>query len=164
MAVTPLSCASRTETETAGATSQLASAVALAYATVDYRHPDEWLSSVKDDCTPETFGTLKERVQPVIWTRFRQDRTISAGKIAAQQQIAGGIDPGVQRAWQVWEVSVELDQPWPAEPSANLEPLPIPWPRGQTLTMYLTLLETDAGWRFAMFTPGAVVESLRGRP
>jgi hypothetical protein len=140
---------------------QMASRAVMAFCTVNYGQPQEWLARFAEISTDDVYALLRDQIQPAIWPAFAEAKLVSAAHVSGVQKLAEGVDAVAHRRWQVWQVTATVDRPWPNLEVERLGPFTIPWPRHQGFSTYVTVLEGDGRWRFGLFPAEEIVLAAR---
>jgi hypothetical protein len=138
------------------AAGRVALAAGRAYFTVEPGHMASWLDGFAEFSDQAT----RDFLQMFVWPLLEERGVASRATALAADRVYAGTDPLTGRRWQVWRVSLAVEEPWPGEPPPALGPFAIPWATQAQVEVYVSLLEEGGRWRFSLFPAQKVLATL----
>ena len=127
---------------------------ASAYFTIDELGESGWtdrLLQMADD--PQTVLMLGKAV----WAALGPVPAHSSPKAVVGVRTCASSDAISHRNWEVWKVDVIGLEQWQGDRPSSIGPLAVPWSYGSSVSVLVAVVETDKGWRFALFPVEALV-------
>jgi hypothetical protein len=138
----------------------IAEAAAVAYFTVDFQKPDEWLARFQDISDPDELKVLENVIRPAIWPDLEKGKVETEAAATNSVLVSSGVDQFHGRRYQIWSVAVKLSAEWPNRtPNPSLV-IPIPWPASDIAAVGVFLSEVGGEWKFSMFARSEDVVTL----